>query len=72
MKDDLKTEVFCSFCGLGTQEVACMIKGPCVYICDQCIACCQEIIEKRENQKNTAVLATASFPYGSMGEDVSE
>lgn len=66
------SKAFCSFCGLETQEVAYMIKGPCVYICDQCIACCQEIIDERESQKNTLVAATANFPHGSMGEEISE
>ncbi len=35
----------CSFCGKGQREVRKLIAGPTVYICDQCIALCNEIIE---------------------------
>lgn len=38
---------FCSFCGKGKDEVRTMIQGPSVYICDECVLVCQEIIEKQ-------------------------
>ncbi|MBN2499058.1 MAG: ATP-dependent Clp protease ATP-binding subunit ClpX [Deltaproteobacteria bacterium] len=36
----------CSFCGKGQREVKKLIAGPTVYICDECIALCNEIIEQ--------------------------
>ncbi len=36
----------CSFCGKGQREVRKLIAGPTVYICDECIALCNEIIEE--------------------------
>lgn len=35
---------YCSFCGKGKSEVAMLIEGPSVFICDQCVAKAQEII----------------------------
>jgi len=36
----------CSFCGKGQREVRKLIAGPTVYICDECIALCNEIIDE--------------------------
>jgi ATP-dependent Clp protease ATP-binding subunit ClpX len=36
----------CSFCGKGQREVRKLIAGPTVYICDECISLCNEIIEE--------------------------
>ncbi len=36
----------CSFCGKGQREVRKLIAGPTVYICDECIALCNDIIEE--------------------------
>jgi len=44
--------LFCSFCGKNQQEVKKLIAGPAVYICDECIQLCSEIIEE-ENVKDT-------------------
>jgi ATP-dependent Clp protease ATP-binding subunit ClpX len=37
-------ELLCSFCGKGQDEVKKLIAGPSVYICDECIQLCNEII----------------------------
>ena len=34
----------CSFCGKGQEEVAKLVAGPGVYICNECIGLCNEII----------------------------
>lgn len=34
----------CSFCGKGRQEVAHLISGPMVFICDECVELCNDII----------------------------
>jgi ATP-dependent Clp protease ATP-binding subunit ClpX len=36
----------CSFCGKSQEEVKKLIAGPAVYICDECIELCNEIIEE--------------------------
>ncbi|QTA88072.1 ATP-dependent Clp protease ATP-binding subunit ClpX [Desulfonema magnum] len=43
--------LFCSFCGKSQKEVKKLIAGPAVYICDECIQLCGEIIEE-ENEKD--------------------
>ncbi|MBW2185777.1 MAG: ATP-dependent Clp protease ATP-binding subunit ClpX [Deltaproteobacteria bacterium] len=42
--EDQSDELICSFCGKSQEEVKKLIAGPSVYICDECIGLCQEII----------------------------
>lgn len=37
----------CSFCAKPNTEVAALVAGPGVYICDGCVALCQQVIEAR-------------------------
>lgn len=37
-------DLYCNFCGKGRKEIRRMIAGPDVYICDECVALCKEII----------------------------
>lgn len=37
----------CSFCGKPNTEVAALVAGPGVYICDECVALCQQVIADR-------------------------
>jgi len=51
-----KTELHlrCSFCGKNRDEVKKLIAGPTVYICDECVDLCNDIIaEEWEGEKNT-------------------
>jgi hypothetical protein len=41
-------ELFCSFCGKSQSEVIKMIAGPHVYICNECIMLCVEILEEED------------------------
>ncbi|KPK28196.1 MAG: ATP-dependent Clp protease ATP-binding subunit ClpX [Desulfobacterales bacterium SG8_35_2] len=41
---DSDTTCFCSFCGKSQEDVAKLIAGPAVYICDECIELCNEIV----------------------------
>jgi len=54
-KDDPSGELVCSFCGKSQDEVKKLIAGPSVYICDECVSLCNEIIqeeyEEREKKK---------------------
>ena len=53
---DKKDALRCSFCGKSQEEVKKLIAGPHVYICDECVELCQEIMmeEWNEEQKNKA------------------
>ncbi len=44
-QSDGSDKLFCSFCGKNQKEVKKLIAGPAVYICDECIQLCSEIIE---------------------------
>lgn len=43
---DEKEQLKCSFCGKGQDQVKKLVAGPGVYICDECIELCNEIIEE--------------------------
>ena len=45
MPNNNTRSVKCSFCGKSQENVKKIIAGPGVYICDECINVCQEIIE---------------------------
>jgi ATP-dependent Clp protease ATP-binding subunit ClpX len=49
-KGDENDNLFCSFCGKNQKEVKKLIAGPAVYICDECIQLCSEIIEEEKEQ----------------------
>ena len=46
---DSKSTLYCSFCGKSQHEVRKLIAGPTVFICDECVELCNDII--REEQK---------------------
>src|ERR1700739_1108881 len=43
---DEKGQLKCSFCGKTQEQVRKLVAGPGVYICDECIELCNEIIEE--------------------------
>jgi len=49
----------CSFCGKGQREVSKLIAGPTVYICDECVKLCNDIIAQ-EAQQTTEEESTSS------------
>ncbi len=49
-KDD-GDQFFCSFCGKSQKEVKKLIAGPSVYICNECVGLCDEIIEDEERSE---------------------
>ena len=51
----------CSFCGKGQKEVKKLIAGPGVYICDECIDLCNDIIVE-EKDRETSVKGTFKVP----------
>jgi ATP-dependent Clp protease ATP-binding subunit ClpX len=50
-KGDINDNLFCSFCGKNQKEVQKLIAGPAVYICDECIQLCSEIIEEEKGKE---------------------
>jgi ATP-dependent Clp protease ATP-binding subunit ClpX len=50
-KEDSNDNLFCSFCGKNQKEVSKLIAGPAVYICDECIQLCSEIIQEEKDQE---------------------
>jgi ATP-dependent Clp protease ATP-binding subunit ClpX len=44
-------ELVCSFCGKSQDEVKKLIAGPSVYICDECVSLCSEIIQEEYGQE---------------------
>jgi len=59
-KKDDNDNLFCSFCGKNQSEVRKLIAGPAVYICDECIQLCSEIIEEEteKDSKDSAHILT--------------
>ena len=45
-REDRRRHTSCSFCNKGQEQVRKLIAGPGVYICDQCIELCQEVLEE--------------------------
>ncbi len=52
----------CSFCGKGPEEVRKLIAGPTVYICDECIELCNEIMVEEWTQEKSAELQRLPKP----------
>ena len=44
--------LYCSFCGKSQHEVRKLIAGPSVYICDECVELCNDIIREELEEKN--------------------
>ena len=56
-----KNTLFCSFCGKSQHEVKKLIAGPTVFICDECVELCMDII-KEEVKTNEAKGIKSSIP----------
>ncbi len=50
-----ENNLFCSFCGKNQKDVKKLIAGPAVYICDECIQLCSEIIEEENEQDSRSI-----------------
>ena len=57
---DSKNTLYCSFCGKSQHEVRKLIAGPTVFICDECVELCMDII--REETKTSGLKATDGVP----------
>ena len=57
---DSKNTLYCSFCGKSQHEVRKLIAGPTVFICDECVELCMDII--REENKSAVAKSRAGVP----------
>ena len=57
---DSKNTLYCSFCGKSQHEVRKLIAGPTVFICDECVELCMDII--REENKSSMVKSREGVP----------
>ena len=58
--NDSKNTLYCSFCGKSQHEVRKLIAGPTVFICDECVELCMDII--REETKTAGLKAGEGVP----------
>ena len=59
-KKEEKDSLFCSFCGKSQKEVKKLIAGPTVFVCDECVELCMDII--KEDNKNNKKKLKANTP----------
>ena len=59
---DEKGQLKCSFCGKNQDQVRKLVAGPGVYICDECIELCNEIIEEEYGQQEESELRDVPKP----------
>ena len=57
---DSKNTLYCSFCGKSQHEVRKLIAGPTVFICDECVELCMDII--REETKSSTLKTSEGVP----------
>jgi ATP-dependent Clp protease ATP-binding subunit ClpX len=57
---DSKNTLYCSFCGKSQHEVRKLIAGPTVFICDECVELCMDII--REETKGSGLKSSDGVP----------
>ena len=60
MSNNNKNILYCSFCGKSQHEVRKLIAGPTVFICDECVELCMDII--KEENKDTFVKHQDGLP----------
>ena len=59
-KKNDKESLFCSFCGKSQKEVKKLIAGPTVFVCDECVELCMDII--KEDNKNSKIKVKQDIP----------
>ena len=62
MESKDNNKLSCTFCGKGQEEVRKLIAGPSVYICDECVDLCNDIIEEEVKANDEEVLEVLPSP----------
>src|ERR1700704_6640176 len=57
---DSKSSLYCSFCGKSQHEVRKLIAGPSVFVCDECVELCRDIIH--DENKSSLVKSPDGIP----------
>src|SRR4030095_4011793 len=60
-KDDTSKLLYCSFCGKSQHEVRKLIAGPSVFICDECVELCNDII-REEIEESSSPAQSSQLP----------
>jgi len=60
MAEEKEKSLFCSFCGKNQHEVKKLIAGPSVFICDECVDLCNDIIKEESKELNEQLEKTKS------------
>jgi ATP-dependent Clp protease ATP-binding subunit ClpX len=61
-RDDRSDTLICSFCGKSQEEVKKLIAGPTVYICDECIELCNDIIAEESKLEDASGTDVRKLP----------
>ena len=69
-KDEKSGYLTCSFCGKGQDDVKKLIAGPAVYICDECIELCKDIIAEEAKLEDASSSEVGSLPRPSEIKDI--
>ena len=62
MENKDNSKLSCTFCGKGQEDVRKLIAGPSVYICDECVDLCNDIIEEEVKANDEEVLEVLPSP----------
>ncbi len=74
---DSNEQLLCSFCGKSQRQVKKLIAGPGVYICDECIDLCNEIIDEeltapQDTERDYFMSSEEAQTYGIIDRVISE
>ena len=64
--NDEKGQLKCSFCGKTQEQVRKLVAGPGVYICDECIELCTEIVEEELRNGRRSRIPRCSKTKGNL------
>lgn len=74
MSDDANQTLYCSFCGKSQHEVRKLIAGPSVFVCNECVELCNDIIREEEQAQSVvsgqAKLSTPQEIHNQLNEYV--
>jgi ATP-dependent Clp protease ATP-binding subunit ClpX len=59
---DSEKLLYCSFCGKSQHEVKKLIAGPSVYVCDECVELCNDIIREEMEEESTSAIRKLPTP----------
>ncbi len=55
---EAQTTLYCTFCGKSQHDVRTLIAGPSSYICDECVAVCNDVIDDKDDQSVFALMTS--------------